>query len=376
MQEVRQEELANLYAIRAGLSIVSEIADDIRIDEKRLAETQKEIADLEKEISDYGQEGERGKSGYLQEIESREERIRAYEKALEEAREIKNYVLRERKRVKTWTVLSCVAAFLLIAAFTFALFYNGGNLFVEKIAKIIAVGVGIFLLLSIFCALRVWSSWKKDEQYLPKKLAAERDSLRALQEEKKQLKEAQENQASAIAFYARADKKREEEGIRSREKAKKEKKRLVERMQYRQKQFTAVYKVLQKEYSSFLDEREWCNIDYILFNAQTDGVEDARDGLAQEAKKACAQIQMGFGAMATVVEQKTDMLDRAVRGATVAIEGVVIAENAELTAEYKSICKIASSLEALRRKRSVSSEELARDVDYLRSVERKVHSLM
>ncbi len=164
--------------------------------------------------------------------------------------------------------------------------------------------------------------------------------------------------------------------------------------------FKAAYAVAQKEFGTFLDERDWRNVDYIIFNFETGRALDMRDALLQvdnerraerletavvgatreisaSIRRASSTMQEGFRVLGSQIAAQTQAtMQLARQSAQTAQQIGKLSEQqaaihaASMAALENGISRIVSSnatQNALLEKINVSSTSMAQDISSMRA---------
>ncbi len=426
MQELNKEDtLANLYAIRAGLSIISEIADKEKAAKKYLTDKKEQISAWQKEIKDLSiaKKEEIGNcenairihkwtiSTYKPQLEQAQEDIILAQKEAEERRK-KELSAAKTERRKTiiediirtwWTILGALLGILVVVASVVINVRDSDSSWMVYfiIGWIILAGSII-----VFLYYGDWKNWKISDTYRMR--AIEEELSQKLNNANTKIKElspmVRTSEYELMSCLSRKNYTLSEINERYANKIQQIKKLIagelkffpVEETKWQQakESFSMIYGSMKEQFANVLDERDWMNVDLIIFNYETGRATDLRDALLQvdmerrneklvtalalATKEISHTIQRGFGDLTKVVEEKFKTLTLSIVYSAKAItdklsvleeqNDVKISQNQRIIAGLKDMVDISSAQAALMSKISVSSERLAEDSDYMREV--------
>ncbi len=408
MEQEKQVLVAKLYGLRGGLSVLSSIYDKAETIKQHTEAVKKEIARYYSEVGDSWEKMVDQKEYYDEKIERLKGEVEiAKEKASDCKKEVKFTI---------FATIIGVLSLLLIVSFFWSvntsepgpfLIELGTNLFsilvypfswiseaaaniagivIFVIAGLISagiilillpgilfMGVGKDLIMEFVDAVRWSNKLKKIER-----------ELSAMQDGKEQAKRRfeQENEKETKAIQAK---------IAPLEKQVQDDK---EKMAVVIAEFQAVYRATQEQFGSVLDERDWGNVDLVIFNYETGRALDMRDALLQvdeerrnerlvkavrEASQAISTtMRRGFGALEAAITDQLQTLDRRIISVSEEMSGQVAQIAEDSRQQARAMGKTLEGLgegnaahQALLSKISTSSDKMASEISALRQLANK-----
>ena len=355
------ELLARLYALRAGLSAVSEKKDDVTHKlEKRDREKQKF---LEEEAAQTQKACDLQKELEFQSLSADEAfREAGYSCQLNYMRHWKEYcenTLRRHRRL--WKIFACLAAVSLILTAVFSVCYVAvAPGFLWGI-----IGGGLVFLL---CLLLTWRC-KHWERFEIKQIKEYEDKIK---EKESDIAEKREQLATVNERISAIPSERDT---------------LLNNANISVEadidECDALYAALRNNFSSLLDERDWKNIDLIIFYFET--------GRADTFKEALQQVdrEMQTDRIVGAIENAGTLISRTIQGGLSALRADMVKCFSLLSAQideanqrqYEAIGNLSEQLKglssqvekinfsrSLAAKASVSSQQLAQDLHYMRTL--------
>ena len=301
----KNEILAQLYAIKAGLSIISQEKDKIAKQESILQSIDSDLAKARAELSVHNDSEQRTKK----EIANLQERLKNPNL---------NHIKKTTKEVPVkWAIL--IAGFIIgmILPITIGAMIGGKDWF-EDSAWVAWVGAfaGIGLAIPIHISIHKKAQAKADAQ-------AEEEYQKALQREKqhqaKQITTQIENFNKGLAIQ-----KQKQEALQNTIATLSEKFNQQLEIYNTQKDISlslvkTVYDALIAEYSPLLDPRDWKNIDFIIFYYETGRVDTIKEALIHVDK-----------------QRQTDTIAKAIKQASVEISSTINTSMAMLRSDLNS----------------------------------------
>ncbi len=366
----KQETVASLYALRAGLSVLSETYDKAREVEKKIEDANELIAEQEKE--------KQSAKKWEYEAQKESEAIPALKKEVVACEEKLN---KAKKRARASGRAEAIAVLSAIIGIISLLVTWIGSM---SGLPLVPWGILLFVLLGISCitflvtiSLRIsdaqglvskaenlWEYYKNKLYYLELDYGSNCEKLEDIKNETIRTEE------SANKIIAAAEKERTEY-----------EKELAEI----NKEFDTVYRTTQKSFASVMDERDWENLDLVIFNYETGRALDLRDALMQvdmerrnerlvdaieNASYAISNsIRRGFGELGGRIESRfneiCDVLSET--------NSRALAQGDAVQASLARIAEISSAQEALQRKMETSSDTMAQDIAYMRDLANRTY---
>ncbi len=404
MEQEKQELVAKLYGLRGGLSVLSSIYDEAAAIKQHMETANKEIWRHCEAIADS-----REKMG--DEKEYYDEKIERLKKEVEIARE-KVSVCKKEIKVSIFATITGVLSLLLVVSFIwsqstpetapffvpwginlFELLLSPFSLISEKAMAIAGIVILVITgLISAFIILFVLPGFLfmgVGKEAIMMFVDATRWSNK-LKERERQLSIMQDGKVQAKKSFEQEHEKREN-AIKA--KITPLEKQIAEgkqKMTVLIAEFQAVYKATQEQFGAVLDERDWGNVDLIIFNYETGRALDMRDALLQvdnerrnerlvkavhEASEAISTtMRRGFGTLETAITKQLRTLDHRITSISEEMSGTVarIAENADR--QSTALGRIAdenAAQQALLSKINTSSDKMAADISALRQIASK-----
>ncbi len=408
-EKTKQENLATLYSLRAGLSVLSEIADEAKeMQEKNFAskrnvidrQIKQERAEIElkrliERKSDFSEQ-------YISGLKSTLEKSKEKKKALERKR---SSVLVEKEKEDNWIkaikilfIISLIGGLLLLPIYIShpEMDFDTNTLTgcITCIAGAMVIGG---LCLNFFVIIIAWfrsddrNVIKKELNTLDKDIKTENSTINQCQNELKGIETGKNTAYSKEmdSYQHSIDNTNDE--IFECEQTIEEETASIEANNKVIKdaiaKFIPAHKAVQEQFSSFLDERDWGNVDLIIFNYETGRALDMRDALLQvdnerrneqlveavsdASMSISASINRGFGALQSSMSKQFDMLDSRISSFSDQVSQISERSSRQTNAlEQKlgQIASISSAQQALLNKMNTSSTQMAEDMNTLRKL--------
>ncbi len=396
MEQTKEEVVANLYALRAGLSIASSISNKTQEVKKRIDEiNQQEIPNIGNEIRNVVERNSQAEKEKADRVDMCSSELTKRKLNIEELKRTEGSLSLTIKDLVKCLVVS--AAFLLgfiIPAILGSVLSGGDS---DSDLYNILMEVSIFLLLGFIISIGIFI---KNYGYWTGAIQR-RKEIRTydLKNEEHCLSIAKEDREIAIAQQAKVKRENEQRYIEAK-KGGEEKRKALENerldceatVMIEQEKFSSVYTSLQNEFSSFLDERDWGNVDLIIFNYETGRALDLRDALLQvdnerrnerlvsavrEATRSISNsIARGFGSLQQTMSEKLSALDRNISRSMQSIGGnlsKMVEQNQAVEQKLGQISSISSAQVALQQKMNTSSDEMANDIRYMKELSHRTY---
>ncbi len=387
MEQSKQDTIATLYALRGGLSVLSEISDEANELKEEIDELQAQIEKMEEKKKICEQKLSDVEKNYSELIEDTNYDIKELEEDIKKA---KLEVKRCEKSAKTekitkilFRVCLTVSIIFIIPSLAFCSSANDSDL---AFAGMVSWYVIFFGLLPIsLIAKFVNSCCAKDCHYrlykAKKQLDELENSLESCQEEYYDLIQNKGNNMSEIKESLRAKHIEFQEIINEYINKIKEKHTIIQKAI---ESFNTMRQAMQEQFSEFIDERDWGNVDLIIFNYETGRALDLRDALIQvdnERRKdelvdaiddACARlserVSRGFGALQGAIDEKFGMLGSKISSCSEQMLKSSTEQTKLLGERLGQIADSAAIQEALLRNIDTSSAEMAESLENMREI--------
>ncbi len=390
MDEQKKELIARLYALRGGLSILSEIHDEARIVGKKIIELKSAIYQKKKEQEEATEEKESEKRSCSHEIEYTQKYIDDRKQDLHELEEKKQKLTRKLKRSKWIPRILTLNVILIIISLVFSM----GEEPTESTRVVImgcicAVGgwfLGPIFLISTICTHETRGELKDEIRYTRKKIEDCNDDITIY---KRSLITLEDNYESKLIEIERAYDEELVEANREVEELEQELNQKNEEMQEIRTRFSVAHQAMQKEFSGFLDERDWGNVDLIIFNYETGRALDMRDALIQvdnerrnerliraiqEASRAiAASFSSSIASLQTSLESHFTRLNNRITTDLAKIAESSSRQTKLLDRQLGQLAEISSAHDALMRKITTSSDTMVKDVEIMRDLSEKTY---
>ncbi len=395
-QETKQDIITSLYALRGGLSLLSEMHDEAfevkecidKIEGGRYGSYRNKekywhyngrIHDLNKEKEKISENTAKKKQEYEAGIETCKNIIHEATKEQKKARAAIKKHEHEKKKEQ-------VPIFLFLAFLGATIGWSTKIIKSDMVAlPSYAVPVCVFLFITTIVLFFVMISKIEDIKWSQNQIKKTTDLLQKnsdiIQDSNETLEKLEEEQDSYFEQLdeeeAEALEKIEAEIVSLQNEATLAKKQL----QNIKSRFDVAIQAIREQFGSLLDERDWGNVDLIIFNYETGRALDMRDALIQvdnerrnerlvnaieEASRAiCASIGRGFGALQSALSQKLDQLDRNILGFSGQMSQLAThtAQQTKVLGEkLGEIAISASAQQALLAKMNTSSNQMAKDM--------------
>ncbi len=341
----KQETVARLYGLRAGLSVLSEIYDKISVSQRTIQESKDSIEKNQYQMHQAVIRGQGAEEEY-------KKRQKAFSDAKTELDKTKFDGLRKFYYVS-------IAILVVLYLIGMAIDSAGGNYdpLIEPI--------GIYTLFCIVFSI-----------YFFKKHSAYKDLKETFENAKKQLDEFKlgEIKAKLADEHSKcnAQMKKSEKTIDQENKT----------LDLLLDDFKLTYRATQDEYCAFLDERDWGNVDLIIFNYETGRAIDLRDALMQvdnerrnqrlerAIENAQAVITQSISSammnLQSSFEQQFSRLDSRINNVSKQLK-------ANSDSQIQAINEANRSQQALLNKMNTSSDKMARDVQTMRELAERTY---
>ncbi len=445
MDQTKEETLSTLYALRAGLSVLSEIKDvaDKHVQEVNSANARikgienvhngsiNEIRNDQEQKLKKVNDQIKGKRAQLLRVandkQSKKENVDSGKKYINEKEgEIK--VL--QKQAKKYKIVFLVLLIFSIVSFLLGISFVNLGASVGDLEEPLRI-CGIVFMVSCFVVdVPVWIIFKskynkisnllnsakvdidgssqmesrKGRRYfleedkralynLENEYNGLRSDIERLEKEKKYLLSGEDSINKINVINARRDDEIKKEELKIAQATPK----VIKQLEI----FDAVYRPIQSTYNSFLDERDWQNVDLLIYYYETGRALDLRDALMQvdmdrrnerlvtaiayATKEISRTIEDGFRELASVIEDAFDRLNRTIRLSVERVNDSLVKLGAQTEATNKKlsdiskqneivnerlgrISEVADAQEALLRKMTTSSDVMASDINYMREL--------
>lgn len=344
MDQIKDELVANLYSLRAGLSAVSLLADKLKIEEKTIDEEKSKIESLETEI--------RGLTSSVELLKNSVLSCRAdYEKS---KKEYSSSVEQELK-----STLQNDSGYGISKMFAFALC------------------MGIPIIGWIIALIMVKNSKKKVRQRIESQLE------RRLQNKKNNL-EKQEDNLKEITV---------QRTIKQNQKEQNEKEsNIIISKSTKEKEFLAgkayIYKSsLENQYTFLLNPVDWENIDLIIYYLQTGRADSLKeslqlvdrqrqteqivDAINEASSRICATIRSGLTSLGKAMISCFNLLSKQIDimgQEIISRQSKMITTLDNIQSTNQALLSATQLNNALQAKANVSSEQLIRDYEYINGI--------
>ncbi len=371
----RQETIAKLYSLRAGLSFLSEIRDEAEKYEKSMENNEYKIKQC---INEHRKLHDSIKYRYSQTVKPVKNEIKILEEAIQE------YEANLKKREKKFLFLAIVSLlFLSISVGAVILSYldisaiNGDN-HIPSMLSIAGALISLtlfFLCLSAYMnigqkALRSETHIVNTKRYT---VHYNMDPRFSIEERKQEL----EQKINAYEEYKNECERKIVEIQNEIGDMQAEIKAASESLPSVIAYFKAVYRALLEQFGMFIDERDWGNTDLIIFNYESGRALDLRDALLQidderrheRLEKAvqyasttiCSGIERGLGTAEDAFEENIAVLESKIAYLASQI-------SADTSQKTNLLAENINARKAMLSKKSKSSCLLAEDVQYMRKL--------
>ncbi len=388
MNQALDQDVAKLYAIRAGMSILSELNDDGQATKRRLGNHKNRIPAYQNEIAATRKKLEEKKATYKKDY--------GFASALSEDA---NKTLLKRIFFTILSLLPISALVTVILYFSFSLGID--YLFFMIVVWSIIVFLG-FIVTTAFVSANIafWSfiielifdsyiggvgfedSFKlilkytfihpfKNFYLLYKNIIKKINSDKYLKIEKEKLEKIENNQDEDFIEFEKKCKssiKQYEEAITSSES---QISREIELLREISGKFKIVYLAMQEEFSEFLCENDWGNVDLIIHKYESNRVIDLRDALLQ------VDADLRNRQLVNAVNNARDAICTSLNRGFRSLQGYIAesfysfeAKIADLSSGITNVAETAVLQEAAIRKINTSSERMAKDIGDMLSIAR------
>ncbi len=389
MLEKKQEEIAKLYALRAGISVLSEITDNVRQVQKRVKDVKNEISYLEKQLEEEGHKPSQEESDYSYSIKDKERIIKDLKEKEDRKIEELSDTIRKYKSTRRPIHLFVISLLITVAYIWWALSLKIGHfLQFELICTLCLITIILFCwMLNAYIYSR--SDIRKVEEELERFIEKSQQEIGKLQKELSDLRANKDSTMGTVRYNSQKNIATLNEKI---EEAKDEHSKVSEELKEIMVQFSYAYKATQEQFSDLLDERDWGNVDLIIFNYETGRALDMRDALMQvdnerrnerlveainDANRAISNsIERGFGQLQDAMNTQCKRLDRRIQGFSSQVSQ--ISDNAAkqtqaINRRLGELVEISTAQQALLNKMSTSSDEMAEDIAYIQDISKRTY---
>lgn len=391
MEQTKEEILANLYALRAGLSIASGISEKAQDASFRIGHINEiEIPNKQREMQSISGKIMQETKVYSDEVDRCYDAFKIHERKIAGLKEEERGLISALKKCRIRVI---VASSFLVCLIVLVVLCLAG---VDPIILIAAEPIAIGMIISFIILRNKNGGWESQRRRLKEIRTYDLGEEQGLLQKGK-------------TEFERAIKRRTDGANRIQEKYDNLRKELQEQQKklenerldceaivmIEKERFSSVYTSLQNEFSSFLDERDWKNVDLIIFSYETGRALDLRDALLQvdnerrnqrlvkavrdASKSISGTIARGFNEMShslSTLSTKFDSLDRNIASSMQSIGGKfskMIEQNKAVEGKLQQISSISSAKEALQRKMYASSDEMASDIRYMRELSHRTY---
>ncbi len=387
MEKEKQEIIANLYALRAGLSIISEITDKANAETENIDYIDKQvIPSINQQINNLPYLEKDDHQNYLKNISDKEQELTEKQAELSKVRN--NYQNTQKSLIKS-RILITIAA-LPVIAITVALLVL---VILAKNALDIMASIP-FIIGGLCATVAILGKHEKSSKKKKEIIKTDLTSISQLETEIFNLQSSISNLTDTqnTSFIIISNNYSSQKNKLSKELLyyKNKRKNSVNKLKIEEAKFKSVYTVLQEQFCSCLDERDWRNVDLIIFNYETGRAVDLRDALIQvdmerrneklvsaleyATKEISQSIENGFGELSNIISKKFNMLNSTIVHSTNRVSRLlneILDQNESITVSMQKISEISSAQEALQRKINVSSEAMASDISYMKDLAHK-----
>lgn len=260
-------------------------------------------------------------------------------------------LLKCRSKHRKNILLTALSAFLAVAALVVYLLFGAeqSNLLKYVTIGVAAICTGLFLL--SFLQTVCYKSYRQSKK-----------SLKSLEEE---MRRPEKTETMFAIFQAR-------DNLNALMKEREEK---TYPIFSRAEEF---YKALQKQYTSVLDERNWKNLDLVIFALETGRAENLKEALQytdgemrtrrieraiqQATSQICSTIRSGFASLVTTIHNCCNQLSAQIQ----TIGGQILATNQQILNTQREMLSEQRFSNALLAKADVTSMQLMNDVHKIR----------
>ncbi len=434
MEQKKQQEIVKLYALRAGLSVLSEIADEaqnakerIRIENEQIRFANRHIEENQEEIKATSKNRNQDQEDINNDIKAAKEKVENWQKEVKNAELQKEYASIKARKLKRFISFfvryfiialilelgALIVTYSLDPTFTYGPTHDETLLMIFNISMFVAIGTGaismVVIPITAFIifyqrdarheAKEILKNAQTNLRYASIKLeVAEENYNKLLQGKKAKFESIAQAHETCIAEiqqeinYVQQDITHAQQDI---ENSKSEIAKANQELEVIKGRFATTYQAAQEEFSSFLDVRDWGNVDLIIFNYETGRALDLRDALLQvdnerrnerlvdaigyASREISANIRGGFGALRSAIHSQMERLDRRISGFSSQVSQIA-EKSAEKLAQQSNalqsrlgqiaagISENTSSQQALLRKIDTSSTQMAEDIRYMQKL--------
>lgn len=392
-EKEKRETLANLYALRGGLSVVSEIKDDINDKLWQLQITSQNNINLVQTIQDKLKAMEKPR---IDSIPYRYESTKYHQESI---------ITSDKKisKYKNKIVINCIIAvvafiiFIIAEKSWFNYIYKGVesvSIFENIVAILLApsnlilVVVGLFIYF-LCCDVKDLKWEIKSKNIRVNDMQVGESMQKSNQEKYKKELEKYNTQKTELEKQLAAQKADSEKNIAESS---------VESVEYinERKEFgNALLEVLEDNYSHLLDKRDWANLDLFIYFYETDRADSKKEALQlidqynqnqnivqainNAGREVCLTINQGLGKLNNTIINCFDSLSTQLYNMhTTTMQKLNSIENdMQYVSEYlggfsSSLAGLKESIDfnnALKEKANETSAKLADDVNYIRTID-------
>lgn len=348
MEKTKEEIVAELYALRAGLSVISQQADEVKGCEEKIASAKKESERRKDNIQKYNEQKELIKSRQIPTFDDYNALYLKYYREEKDKQGILRYIL------GIWGIFMFVPG--IIAGLLFAIF--GVRFIFAAIG--FAVAVAVIIVFVVLCRNSVKKKAKKRAEDEVSRVRGERER------HKQNVYAAEEACRQAVALYEEAEKSAFMSG--------EENGRIIS---VKSNESQILTEALEKQYNWLLQPADWQNIDLIIFYLQTgraDSIKESlqladrqrqNDAIVNEIRRAAVsisnEIRSNFIALGQVMVQCFNSLSEQID-----LQGRQLLDSlGDISAQNEKLISSAKLQNALQAKANVTSEQLKSDLEFM-----------
>ncbi len=366
----KQDLVVKLYALRAGLSVLSEIHDEAKEIIRKIAKMNDEIYACKNKQNYAEQQVRQKQKDYLEKIDSQTKCANRSKSELRTFEREENQILtkfeKSKKLITVFSILSISSLIVSVVGLCLAfrsitLGIMGG--IASQICIISCVVLGL-IRDNKKCTMPQLKKTQEELSYWRTRASAEQNKLNDLLANKEStFAEIEQCRDKIIDDYNHEIELAEQ--------------KIQNTLTLISTRFQAAHKAMQEQFGSVLDERDWGNVDLIIFNYETGRARDLRDALIQVDKERrnerlieavqsasnaiTSSVQRGFGSLQSAMDIQFKRLDQS-------IAANASQQTQALGQHLGQIAQISSEQEALLNKIYESSDEMAEDIEYMRNI--------
>ncbi len=149
-------------------------------------------------------------------------------------------------------------------------------------------------------------------------------------------------------------------------------------------QFNSINQAMKEQFDGLIDNRDWCNVDLIIFNYETGRALDMRDALLQvdderrnnrlikavrsASIQVSSSIKQGFAGLQATIDRQFEELN----GTISRFSSQILTESGKniyhLNNNLEKIAEISTAQSALLNKMNISSDQMANDIENMRQL--------